>query len=119
MRQGDQKHVDKTKASEDAVIEVALDAGAEDVKTEGDTFDIYCDPTQLEAVKNALTAKNIDTTEAEVTMVPDPNSIMTIEGKDAKNVLELIEALEENEDIQHVYGNFDISDEEIAKLAQE
>ena len=52
-------------------------------------------------------------------MVPDPNSIMTIEGKDAKNVLELIEALEENEDIQHVYGNFDISDEEIAKLAQE
>ena len=76
-------------------------------------------PSRLEAVKNALTAKNIETISAEVTMVPDPNSIMTIEGKDAKNVLDLIETLEENEDIQNVYGNFDISDEEMAKLSAE
>src|ERR1700733_6974395 len=50
--------VDKSKAGEDAVIEAALDAGAEDVKTEGDAYEIYCEATQLEAVKNALTAKN-------------------------------------------------------------
>jgi len=111
--------VDKSKASEDAVIEVALDAGAQDVKTEGDVFEIYCDPVQLEAVKNALTAKKIETTSAEVTMVPDPNSVITIEGNDARNVLGLIEALEEHEDIQHVYANFDISDEEIAKISAE
>jgi len=111
--------VDKSVASEDAVIEAALDAGAEDVKTESDAFEIFCEPTQLEAVKNALTAKNIETTTAEVTMIPDPNSVMTIEGSDAKNVLSLIEILEENEDIQNVYGNFDISDEEMAKLSAE
>ena len=52
-------------------------------------------------------------------MIPDPNSVMAIEGKTAKNVLELIETLEENEDIQNVYGNFDISDEEMARLAEE
>ena len=111
--------VDKSKASEDAVIEAALDAGAEDVKTESDSFEIYCDPTQLEAVKNALTAKKIETSTAEVTMVPDPNSIVSIEGNDARNVLGLIEALEEHEDIQNVYANFDISDEEMAKISAE
>ena len=111
--------VDKSKTTEDALIEIALEAGAEDVKTSGETFEIYCDYAQLEAVKNALTAKNIETITAEVTMVPDPNSIMTIEGKDARNVLDLIEILEENEDIQHVYGNFDISDEEMAKISAE
>ncbi|MBF0512348.1 MAG: YebC/PmpR family DNA-binding transcriptional regulator [Candidatus Omnitrophica bacterium] len=111
--------VDKSKIGEDALLEAALDAGADDVKTEGDTFDIYCDPTKLEAVKNALTAKNIDTASAEVTMVPDPNSIVNIEGSEARNVLGLIEALEENEDIQNVYANFDISDEEMAKISAE
>ncbi len=111
--------VDKSKAGEDAVIEAALDAGAEDVKTDGDSFEVYCDPTQLEAVKNALTAKKIETSSAEVTMVPDPNSVVTIEGHDAKNVLGLIEALEEHEDIQNVYANFDISDEEMAKISAE
>ena len=111
--------VDKTKANEDALIEIALDAGANDVKTEGEEFEIFCDPSQLEAVKNALTAKQIDTTSAEVTMIPDPNQTVQIEGSDAKSVLGLMESLEEHEDIQNVYGNFDISDEEMAKLSAE
>ena len=66
-----------------------------------------------------MTAKNIDTTEAQVTMIPDPNSVVNIEGNEAKKVLSLIEALEENEDIQNVYANFDISDEEMAKISAE
>jgi len=111
--------VDKSKTTEDELIEIALEAGAEDVKTEGESFEIYCDPTQLEAIKNALTAKNIDTVEAQVTMIPDPNSVINIEGNEAKKVLSLIEALEENEDIQNVYANFDISDEEMAKISAE
>jgi YebC/PmpR family DNA-binding regulatory protein len=111
--------VDKSKASEDAVIEAALDTGAEDVKTEGDSFEVYCNPTQLEAVKNALTAKKIETTSAEVTMVPDPNSVVPIAGNDAKNVLGLMEALEEHEDVQNVYANFDISDAEMTKISAE
>ena len=93
--------------------------GQKMLRLKSESFEIFCDPTQLEAVKNALTAKNIETTSAEVTMIPDPNSVMTIEGNDAKNVLDLIELLEENEDIQNVYGNFDISDEEMAKLSAE
>ncbi len=108
--------VEKSKASEDAVMETALDAGAEDIKTEGDEFEVICDSTVFEAVKNALAAKNIETSTAEVTMLP--TSTVIIEGNDVKNVLGLMEALEEHEDIQNVHANFDISEEEMAKLAE-
>ena len=109
--------VEKSKASEDAVMELALEAGAEDVKAEGETFEIFTDPTSFEAVRTAFVAKNIDTVSAEITMIPA--STVKVEGSDAKNLLGLIEQLEENEDIQHVHANFDISDEEMAKLAEE
>ncbi len=106
--------VEKTRASEDAVMEAALDAGAEDIKTDGDTFEITCDPAVFEAVKNALTSRKIATATAEVTMVPA--STVKVQGNDVKHILDLMEALEEHEDIQHVYANFDISDEEMAKV---
>jgi YebC/PmpR family DNA-binding regulatory protein len=107
--------VEKAKASEDAVMEAALDAGAEDIKTDGDEIEVICDSSVFEAVKNALAAKNIETATAEVTMLP--TSTIKVEGNDAKNVLGLMEALEEHEDIQNVHANFDISEEEMAKLA--
>ena len=109
--------VEKTKAGEDAVMEAALDAGADDIQTEGDAFEIYCEPAVLEKVKNALTAKNIETSSAENTMVP--SSTVKVEGNDAKILLGLMESLEEHEDIQNVHANFDIPDEEMAKLAAE
>ena len=102
---------------EEKLMEVALEAGAEDIKTEGETFEIFTDPTNFEAVRTALVAKNIETVSAEITMIPA--STVKVEGSDAKNLLGLIELLEENEDIQHVHANFDISDEEMAKLAEE
>ncbi|MBI4310055.1 MAG: YebC/PmpR family DNA-binding transcriptional regulator, partial [Candidatus Omnitrophica bacterium] len=102
---------------EDAVMEAALEAGAEDVKSEGDSFEVICDPSVFEVVKNALAAKNIPTSSGEVTMVP--SSTVKVEGNDAKNVLGLMEALEEHEDIQNVHANFDISDEEMAKISGE
>ena len=108
--------VEKSKASEDAVMETALDAGADDVQTEGDTFEIYCDPAKLEAVKSAFASKNIETATAEVTMIP--SSTVKVEGADAKNLLGLIESLDENEDIQHVHANFDISDEVMAQMSE-
>ena len=98
-------------------MEIAIEAGAEDVKAEGETFEIFTEPTAFEAVRTAFVAKKIDTVTAEVTMIPA--STVKVEGNDAKNLLGLIELLEENEDIQHVHANFDISDEEMAKLAQE
>ena len=109
--------IEKSKASEDAVMEAALEAGADDIKTEEDTFDVICDPIVLEAVKNALVAKKIQIASAEVTMIP--SSTVKVQGNDARNILGLMEALEENEDIQNVYANFDISDEEMAKLSAE
>ena len=109
--------VEKSKSSEDAVMEVALEAGAEDVKTEGETYEIFTEPTAFEAVRTAFVAKKIDTVTAEITMVP--TSTVKVEGSDAKNLLGLIELLEENEDIQHVHANFDISDEVMAQLSEE
>jgi len=109
--------IEKSKASEDAVMEVALEAGAEDIKTDGETFEIFTEPTGFDAVRTAFAAKNIETVSAEITMIP--TSTVKVEGNDAKNLLGLIELLEENEDIQHVHANFDISDEEMAKLAAE
>jgi YebC/PmpR family DNA-binding regulatory protein len=109
--------IDKAKSTEDAVMEVALDAGADDVQTEGETFEVYCEWGKLEAVKNALNAKSIETAEAEVTMIP--STTVKVEGQDAKTLLSLMEALEEHEDVQHVHANFDIPDEVMAQLAAE
>jgi YebC/PmpR family DNA-binding regulatory protein len=109
--------IDKTKASEDDVMEAALDAGAEDVKSDGESLEVICESTVLEKVKSALAAKNIETASAEVTMLP--TTTVKVEGNAAKNILGLMEALEEHEDVQNVYANFDISDEEMAKISNE
>ena len=108
--------IEKSKATEDQLIEIALDLGTDDPLTEGDSFEISCDPAIFEKVKSALAAKNIETSTAETTMLP--TSTVKVEGNEAKNVLGLMEALEEHEDIQNVHANFDISEEEMAKLAE-
>jgi YebC/PmpR family DNA-binding regulatory protein len=108
--------VDKSKASEEALMDIVLEAGAEDIKTDGDTFEITCDPGALEGVKTALAAKSIETQAAEVTMVP--TSTVKVTGPQVKTLLELMEALEDHEDIQHVHANFDISEEDMAKASE-
>lgn len=109
--------IEKAKASEDAVMEAVLEAGAEDVKAEGDEIEVTCEPGSFEAVKSALAAKKIETSSAEVTLIP--TSTVKVEGSDAKNMLGLMEALEEHEDIQNIHANFDISEDEMAKLGEE
>ncbi|MBF0490594.1 MAG: YebC/PmpR family DNA-binding transcriptional regulator [Candidatus Omnitrophica bacterium] len=109
--------INKDKATEDAVMEAALDAGAEDVKTEGDSYEVTCVPTAFEPIRLALEAKKIECETAEITMVP--SSTVKVEGNDAKNILGLMESLEEHEDVQNVHANFDISEEEMAKLSEE
>ena len=108
--------IEKSKANEEQVMEIALDAGADDMKAEGDYFEIVCDPTKLETVKAAISAKNIPMESAEITKIP--NSTVRVVGNDAKVVLSLMEALEDHEDIQAVHANFDIPDEEIEKAAE-
>jgi len=107
--------IDGTAASEDQVMEVALDAGAEDVKSEGKSHEVTCETANFEAVKKALEVKKIPTISAEITMVP--TTMVKVVGDQAKQVLDLMDALEEHEDIQNVYANFDISEEELEKIS--
>ena len=108
--------IEKDKVSEDALMDVALEAGAEDIKSDGQQHEITCGITDLESVKKALADKNIPTTTAEMTMVP--SSYIKVTGNDANALLGLMEALEEHEDVQNVYGNFDISDEEMERISK-
>ncbi len=101
--------VDRSKAKEDDVLSAALDAGAEDVRTSGDVYEVVTSPEQFFKVKQALERARLPIASAEITMVP--KSTVRVEGKDAQHVLQLMEALEEHDDVQHVYANFDIPDE--------
>jgi len=103
--------VEKDKVSEEDLMETVLDAGGEDIKSEGDYFEIICEPANFEALKEAIKAKNIPTSSAEVTKIP--NSTIKVEGAPAKQLLDLMEALEDHEDIQSVYANFDIPDDQV------
>ena len=91
---------------EDTLMEIAIDAGADDVTTEGDFFEISCDPSAFAAVKDALVEKNIETISGELAMVPS-NTITPDEEK-ARKLLNFMENLEDHDDVQKVYTNFDI-----------
>ncbi|MBF0522396.1 MAG: YebC/PmpR family DNA-binding transcriptional regulator [Candidatus Omnitrophica bacterium] len=109
--------IEKDKTSEDALMEIALDAGAEDISSDGKYFDVTTDPANFMAVKDAITAKGIPVNSAEVTMIP--SSYIKVTGDNARQLLSLMESLEEQEDVQNVYANFDISDEEMEKISAE
>lgn len=109
--------IEKNKVGEEALMEIALDAGAEDIKSEGQNYEITCDLASFQKVKDALTAKKIPIATGEMTMLP--STYVRVAGEDAKSLLGLMEALEEQEDVQNVYANFDIPDEEMDKIAQE
>ena len=99
---------------EDTLLELALDAGAEDVRKETDVFEITCAPADFSAVKEALAAAGIETIAAEIAMVPTTS--VTIAEDRARQVLTLMETLQDSEDVQNVYSNFDIPDDVAAKL---
>ena len=100
---------DKDKVEEEKLLDVALEAGAEDVK-EGDTeFEVIILPSEFEAVKKAFDDKEMVYSVAEVSMVPQ--STIKLEGKKAEQMLNLMEAFEDNDDISNIYANFDIPDE--------
>ena len=101
---------------ESSLMDIVLEAGAEDMTTEGDTYTVTTEPLQLENVRKAIDAKKVPMKSAEVTMIPTTTKKVT--GSEAKNVLALIEALEDYEDVQNVYANFDISDEDMAALGE-
>lgn len=113
-----QIYIDKDTAGEEKLMEVALEAGAEDLKTDGDQFEIITDPNDYDMVCDQLTNAGIDIAESDVTMIPD----MVTEVNDlaqARQIMRFVEALEELDDVQDVYTNFDITDEIAAQLEAE
>lgn len=101
--------IDKAKIVEDKLMDIALNAGAEDMKTEDKAYEITTDPKDFEKVKKALDENKVECQLAEVTMIP--TMTVKVTGDHAKQVLAMVDALEEYEDVQNVYANFDIPDE--------
>lgn len=108
--------IDKSTVSEEALMETALEAGAEDIQDSEDSFEITTDPADFEKVVDALKAKNIPLLSSSVTMVPQ--NYVKLTGDSAEKMLKLMDALEDHDDVQNVYANFDISEEELEKLSQ-
>jgi len=108
--------VDKSAVAEDALIEIALEAGADDVATEGDSFEVLTPPAQLEPVKAALAAKRIAVQSAEATKLASLQ--VPVSEKDAEAVVRLVDALEDHDDVLRVYSNFSASDEVLARLSR-
>lgn len=108
--------IEKDKISEEKLMDIVLDAGAEDIKSEGQYYEITCEPAALEAIKGAVKAQRIPMVTAEITMIP--NATVKVTGDDAKQLLAIMEALEDHEDVQSVYANFDIPDEEMEKVSK-
>ena len=102
--------------NEDRLMEIVADAGAEDLNMEGDAATVTTDPHALEAVKEALQKAAIHTESADVTMIPT-STVRVDDPGHAKTLLNLLDALEEHDDIQHVYANFDIPDALLAEHA--
>lgn len=102
--------IEKKSVDEDKLMNIVLEAGAEDMKTEDDVYEITTQPADIETVKAAIAANKIQTQSAEVTMIP--STLIKITDKSTANaILGLMEGLEEHEDVQNVYSNFDIPDE--------
>ncbi|PLX88124.1 MAG: YebC/PmpR family DNA-binding transcriptional regulator [Desulfuromonas sp.] len=98
----------------DTIFEAALEAGAEDVKEENGIIEVVTDPAEFETVKNALDAQGLEYQSAEITMIPQ--NMSPVEGKQAETLMKMIDALEDNDDVQNVHANFDISDEEMERI---
>ncbi len=116
----DQKGLVTTPVSgvtEDRLMEIAVLAGAEDVRREEDFYEVVTQPQDFQAVLDALHQAKLETPFAEVTMIPQV--MVPLEGKDAQMMVRLMEALEDHDDVQHVYANFDIPSEVLESLSQE
>jgi YebC/PmpR family DNA-binding regulatory protein len=108
-------HVDAGKIEEDELLARALEAGATDMRRIEKAFEITTAPAEMDAVREALERQRVPVTDGEVTFVPQ--STVRVEGKEAPAVLRLIEALEDLDDVQSVYANYDISDDVLESIS--
>jgi YebC/PmpR family DNA-binding regulatory protein len=107
--------VDAEKATEDQLMGIALDAGADDIRDQDGAWEILSPPEAHEAVLQALEKAGIPNEAAEIGMIP--KNTVKLEGKAAQNMLKLYDALEEHDDVQNVYGNYEVDEAEVEALA--
>jgi len=107
--------IEKEKATEDQLMNLVLEAGAEDLRDEGDSWEVISEPSMHEAVAEALQKAGIETVSSEIAMVP--KNLMKLEGAQARGMMKLTDVLEEHDDVQSVYSNFDVSEEEVEAMA--
>jgi YebC/PmpR family DNA-binding regulatory protein len=105
--------VEKSTADEEKLMELVLGAGADDMNEDGSNFEISTTPENFDAVRSALEAASIKTETAEISMIPQ--NYIKLEGKNAQTMLKLMEALEDHEDIQNVWSNFDVDESELGE----
>ena len=111
-----QVFVEKDKADEEKLLNAALEAGADDMSDDDGVWEIICPPESFETVRDAVKALGVEPANAEVAMVPQ--NYVKLQGSDARTMLKLMEALDDHDDVQHVWANFDIEEKEIeASLA--
>jgi YebC/PmpR family DNA-binding regulatory protein len=109
--------VSKEQAGEDKMLSIVLDAGAEDLRDDGSAWEVVTPPEAFEAVREALTKAGVKAESAEIAWVPQ--NYIKLTGSAAQQMVKLVEALEEHDDIQHVFANFDIDEKEMAVMAGE
>jgi len=107
--------LDKDNVTEEQLLDVALEAGADDVKDEGSEFQVITSPSDFEAVKEAVDEAGFSYELAEITMIP--KNTVRLEGKKAQQMVNLMQGLEDHEDVNHVYANFDIPDDVMEALS--
>ena len=107
--------IEKSKADEENLMNLVLEAGAEDLQTDGNEFEVIVSPHNFENVRKILEDQKVEMASAEVAYVP--KTTVAIEGKEAEKVLKLMEALEDNIDVQNVHANFDIPDAVMEQVA--
>jgi transcriptional/translational regulatory protein YebC/TACO1 len=107
--------VEKAAVDEDKLMDIVLTAGADDMREDGSNFEILTAPESFEAVRVAMEANKIPTASAEISMIPQ--NYVKLEGKTAQTMLKLMEALEDHEDIQNVWSNFDIDESELEEAS--
>ncbi|MBN1127661.1 MAG: YebC/PmpR family DNA-binding transcriptional regulator [Chitinispirillaceae bacterium] len=109
--------VPKDAMGEDALMEIAIEAGADDLSVQGEEYEISTSPEAFETVRQALEKMNIKPSSAEITKIGD--NPVQLEGENASKIIKLVEALDELDDTQHVYANFDVSTETMERLTNE
>ncbi len=108
--------VKKDAVDEDTLMMIAIDAGAEDIQVEDDVYEIICEPKEYWAVKDALEENNIEMLHSEITM--KPQNTVPLGKEDAEKLMKLIDFLEDLDDVQEVFANFDIDDEVMEEISK-